>query len=185
MNDKDYISGFRHNNEAVIASFYKEYRTQFIQYFKTRYGKSEEYVTDLYQESCIILWQNIRDSKLTEDNLTSSLSTYLLSIGRYTMMAGDRKYKEILDDDSIRRLRFVEDNEEELRNRIEREEFVDRVVNSLQSPCAELLQAFYWNKLTGQQIADKLGYSNADSVKTQKHKCMGKLKALIAKFPRV
>ena len=183
--DNEIIAGFRHNNEAIIAEFYRETRDRFFSYFKIHYGKSTDYLTDLFQDSCVILWQNIRDGKLREDNLSSSLATYLLSVGKYTMMAKDRKFKEIVDDTAIMRLKFVEDDAEELKNRIERENAIDRIVQSMPSPCAELLQAFYWDKLSGQQIADKLGYSNADSVKTQKHKCMRKLKALIAKFPRI
>ena len=49
----------------------------------------------------------------------------------------------------------------------------------MKSPCAELLRAFYWDRLSGLEIAVKFGYSGPDSVKTQKHKCMGKLKQLI------
>lgn len=179
MTDLDYIVGFRNNNESIISSFYKKNRSRFISYFKKHYQKSEDYLTDLYQESCIILWQNVRDEKLREDNLTSSLETYLISVGRYSMMAKDRKYKEILDDAVISKLRFVESDEEELKNRIEREEYIDQLVKKMVPPCSELLKAFYWDKLSGQQIAIKLGYSSPDSVKTQKHKCMGKLKALV------
>ena len=184
MKDTDYIAGFRCNNEAVISSFYNEFKGRCVAYFQTHYGKSDDYLIDLFQDCCLILWQNIRDGKLREDNLTSSLSTYLLSIGKYTLMARDRKYKEILDDEAISRLRFVETDEEELKNRIEREEFISRIVAEMKSPCAELLRAFYWDRLSGQQIALKLGYSSPDSVKTQKHKCMGKLKALIGKYPK-
>ena len=184
MRDADYIAGFKSNNEAVITSFYNEFKGGFIAFFRTHYGKTDDYLIDLFQDCCLILWQNIRDGKLREDNLSSSLSTYLLSIGKYTMMARDRKYKEILDDEAISRLRFVESDEEELKNRIEREEFIGRIVSEMKSPCAELLRAFYWDRLSGQQIAQKLGYSNPDSVKTQKHKCMGKLKALIGKHPK-
>ena len=183
MTDIDFIAGFKNNDDTIISSFYKEYKDRFFSYFKAHYGKTKEYLTDLFQDSCLVLWQNIRDEKLRPDNLTSSLITYLLSVGKYTMMARDRKYKEIQDDDAIAKLRFVASDEEELKNQIEREAYISQVVSGMKSPCAELLKAFYWDKLSGQQIAQKLGYSNADSVKTQKHKCMGKLKALIGKYP--
>ena len=182
--DNIIISGFRNNDQQIINSFYKANFLLFINYFKTRYGKTQEYIVDLFQDSCVILWQNIHDGKLREDNLSSSLSTYLLSIGKYTMMAKDRKYKEILDDNAINNLRFVVDDADELKYQIERENFIDRAVSSLKSPCNELLRAFYWDKLSGQQIALKLGYGNPDSVKTQKNKCMNKLKQLVSKFPR-
>ena len=99
-------------------------------------------------------------------------------------MAKDRKYKEIIDDKAISNLRFVADDADELKYQIEREDFINRVVASLNSPCDQILRAFYWDKLSGVQIAEKLGYSNPDSVKTQKNKCMNKLKQLVAKFPR-
>ena len=184
MTDLEYIAGFRSNNESIISSFYQKYKERFIAYFRSHFRKSDEYLTDLYQDSCLVLWQNIRDDKLREDNLTSSLETYLISVGKYSMMARDRKYKEILDDDAISRLRFVESDEEELKSRIEREDYINNLVANMKPPCSELLKAFYWDRLSGQQIANKLGYSNPDSVKTQKHKCMGKLKALIGKYPK-
>ena len=184
MTDLDYIAGFRSNDESIIASFYQKYKERFFAYFRVHYRKSDEYLTDLYQDSCLVIWQNIRDDKLREDNLSSSIETYLISVGKYSMMARDRKYKEILDDDAIAGLRFVESDEEDLKYRLEREAYINDVVANMKPPCSELLKAFYWDRLSGKQIAEKLGYSNPDSVKTQKHKCMGKLKALIGKYPK-
>ena len=183
MTDPEYIAGFRNNSESIISSFYQKHKERFIAFFRTHYGKPVDYLTDLYQDSCLILWQNIRDDKLREDNLVSSLTTYLISVGKYSMMARDRKYKEIIDDDAISRLNYVESDEEDLKNRIEREEYINDLVSHMSPPCSDILKAFYWDRFSGQQIADILGYRNADSVKTQKHKCMEKLKALITKFP--
>lgn len=181
MTDKEYIEGFLKNDEKVISSFYRSYRFMFTSHFMSKYRKDEDYVSDLFQDSCITIWSNITNKKLTPDNLTSSLSTYLISVGRFTMMAKDRKYKEIIDDNEIQKLQFVEDDENELRNKIEREEYVSKVVREMKSPCSELLTAFYWDKLSGVEIAEKLNYSGADSVSTQKYKCIQKLKNLISK----
>ena len=182
MSDVEYIIGFKDNNESIISSFYREYKEVFISYFRAHFGKNDEYIKDLFQDSCLALWQNIRDEKLRQDNLSSSLMTYLLSVGKYTMMARDRKYKEIINDKAISLLNFVESDEENLKRRIERDCFINEIINNMKYPCAELLRAFYWERLSGQEIAEKMGYSSSDSVKTQKHKCMGKLKALIDRF---
>jgi hypothetical protein len=96
MTDKEYIEGFLKNDEKVISSFYRSYRFMFTSHFMSKYRKDEDYVSDLFQDSCITIWSNITNKKLTPDNLTSSLSTYLISVGRFTMMAKDRKYKEII-----------------------------------------------------------------------------------------
>lgn len=59
----------------------------------------------------------------------------------------------------------------------EREKKVRDVVDKIGKPCAPLLIKFYWNDLSWEQIAQDLGYSNANSAKTQKNKCMSKIKA--------
>ena len=97
-------------------------------------------------------------------------------------MAKDRKYKEIANDTEIQKLDFVEDDAQELEKRIEREDFVDRMVGDMKPPCSQILQMFYFDKKKGEEIAEAMGYANTDTVKTQKYKCMQKLKPLLAKF---
>lgn len=182
MTDVEYIRGFRSNDERTIAAFYKTIRPAFFAYFRTHFSKDDTYILDLFQDSCIVLWKNIQHGKLTEEGLKSALSTYFLSIGKYTMMAKDRKYKEIIDDDELGKLAFLEDDAQELQKRIELEDFVYRMVSEMKPPCDKLLKAQYWDKLSGAEIAEKYGYSGPDSVKTQKSKCIKKLRPLIEKF---
>ena len=101
------------------------------------------------------------------------------------MMAKDRKYKEIVDDDEIAKLKFTEDDAEELQKRIELDDFIYRMVSEMKPPCDTLLKAQYWDKLSGIEIAEKYGFKNADSVKAQKFKCIKKLKPLIEKFMKL
>ncbi len=185
MTDVEYIRGFRNNNENVIAAFYKSARPSFFAYFRTHFSKDESYILDIFQDACIVLWNNINHGKLTEDDLRSTLSTYFLSIGKYTMMAKDRKYREIIDDEDLSRLSFIEDDAEELKKRVELEDFVYRTVKEMKPPCDKLLKAQYWDKLSGAEIAEKYGYSGPDSVKSQKSKCIKKLKPLIESFIRL
>ena len=185
MTDVEYIRGFRDNDERVIAAFYKATRTSFFAYFRNHFSKEDEYITDLFQDSCIVLWKNIQQGKLTEEGLKSALSTYFLSIGKYTMMAKDRKYKEIIDDEELSWLPFIGDDAEELRKRVELEDFVYRMVSEMKPPCDKLLKAQYWDKLSGVEIAEKYGYSGPDSVKTQKSKCIKKLRPMINQFIRI
>lgn len=56
------------------------------------------------------------------------------------------------------------------------------MVSTLKAPCDELLIAQYWYRLSGTEIAKRLGYNSADSVKSQKFKCIRKLRTMIAKF---
>ena len=185
MTDKEYIIGFRNNDEAVITSFYRCMRSAFVSYFRSHYSKDDSYILELFQDSCIVLWNNISHGKLSEDSLHCSLSTYFLSIGRYTMMAKDRKYKEIVDDDALSRICLIDDDAETLKEKIEKEDFVYRVVSEMKPPCSLLLKAHYWDKLSGIEIARKYGYSGPDSVKSQKLKCVKKLRPLIEAFMKL
>ncbi len=179
MTDYEYIQGFRDNDERVINLFYSSFRGLFFAYFRAHFSKDDFYILDLFQDSCVVLWQNIRLGKLSESNLNSSLSTYVLSVGRYTMMAKDRKFRDIVNDTEIAKLQFVEDDAEALQERIEREDIVFQTVGEMKPPCDTILKAHYWDKLSGLEIAKKYGYSNADSVKSQKAKCMKKLRAIL------
>jgi len=56
---------------------------------------------------------------------------------------------------------------------------IKEVVDSMGEPCEPLLRNFYWEKKSWAIIAKELVYSGADSAKTQKNKCMGKLKKIV------
>jgi DNA-directed RNA polymerase specialized sigma24 family protein len=49
----------------------------------------------------------------------------------------------------------------------------------MDEPCCSLLDKFYWEELSGEEIARQMNYKNADTVKTQKYKCMQKLKVAL------
>jgi hypothetical protein len=50
--------------------------------------------------------------------------------------------------------------------------------DSLGEPCKSLLEAFYIEKKSMDQIALTFGYTNADNAKNQKYKCLMRLKKL-------
>ena len=186
MTDADYIKGFRDNDDRVIGQFYKKHRQAFFAFFKRTYSKDEAYIAELFQDSCVRLWRNVRDGKLTEQGLESTLTTYLFSIGKYTMMSRDRKagkcteYQELIDG-----LDPLGEDSEEASHHKELLDFVCRMVSTLKAPCDKLLTAQYWDRLSGEEIAKKLGYNSADSVKSQKFKCMRKLREMVVKFKKL
>lgn len=200
MTDKEYIKGFTVNDQHVMASFYDMAYPRFVSFFRNRFKKTEEYSMDLFHDSYMAMYGNILCGRLTEANLTSSLYQYLLGIAIRKMQAGDRKNHELgkiglyhrrdaegdgLDIRVQKQLVDIADTEEAERRHEELKDFVERAVTELKPPCDELLRHFYWNRLSGIEIAETMNYSNADSVKTQKNKCMKKLKPVVEKFRRL
>ncbi|MCM1502069.1 MAG: sigma-70 family RNA polymerase sigma factor [Bacteroidales bacterium] len=178
--DKEFIKEFRTKDEAAISRMYMQFRQAFFSYFGSHYRKSELEIDDVYQDSFTVLWQNVNSGKITEDNLKCSLTTYLIAVGRYTMMARQRRYKEIVNDEMITMYYTGKmDDADEVMAKEERYAFIRRTVMQMQEPCASILDKFYWEDKTGEEIATDMSYKNTDVVKAQKYKCMQKLKAYL------
>jgi hypothetical protein len=61
----------------------------------------------------------------------------------------------------------------------ERERIIRSLVEQLGKPCAPLLLGYLWQNKSMETLAQELGYSNADSAKSQKAKCMKKVKTFV------
>ncbi len=198
MNDRKIYQGFANNDQNIMAQFYNQSYGRFSSYFHSKYGKSDDYISDLFMESYEALWNNIHTKRLLSENLTSSMYQYLLGIAINMMKAGDRKSRELykvnmfykdaesqdefIDKRVQKHVRFESEYAIDEKLYSDLQDFVDRAVNEMQPPCNEILRNFYWNRMSGKEIAQKMNYLNADSVKTQKNKCMKKLKPIVRQY---
>jgi DNA-directed RNA polymerase specialized sigma24 family protein len=55
---------------------------------------------------------------------------------------------------------------------------MEKALLSLGEPCKSLLDAYYIQKKSMPEIAEDFGYTNADNAKTQKYKCLMRLKKI-------
>jgi hypothetical protein len=55
---------------------------------------------------------------------------------------------------------------------------MEGALKKIGEPCKSLLEAFYMEKKSMPEIASAFGYTNADNAKTQKYKCLVRLKKL-------
>lgn len=55
---------------------------------------------------------------------------------------------------------------------------LESALGKLGEPCKSLLEAFYLQKKSMPEIAEFFGYTNADNAKTQKYKCLVRLKKI-------
>ena len=181
ITDQQIIEGFRNNDRRIINGFYAANKGAFLNHFRNTYGKDDGYLIDLYQEAIVTLWENIQKGKLGK--MTSTLTTYLFAVGKYKMMANDRKFKEMTTELDLQNLDLVDDDAEETAEQEERERKIDEIMSRMTYPCSDILRMHYWEKLSGEEIAVQMKYASTDAVKTQKYKCMQKLKqAVMAVF---
>lgn len=184
--DAEYIQAFLKNDNARITWFYRQYRENIYAHILKEFEiRLEEDREDIFQEAVARLWENIQRGKLSKETLTSSLYVYFRHVVdnvtkehirkqmHYLVMDIENERVRDIDSVGMEKMHYAED---------ERVKLVRRAVNEMGTPCAPLLLGFLWDKKSMATLAEELGYSGADSAKTQKSKCMDKLDGRIRKL---
>lgn len=130
---------------------------------------TEEEAMDVYQDALVVFWQKARSGKLV---LTSKMSTFIYSICQNLWR------KEL---DRKKRLSNEEKDSSELLDTesAEREKIIANCLQQLGETCRKVLMYYYFDELSMQDIAEKMGFANTDTAKTKKYKCKQKLDELI------
>ena len=175
------------NNE--LNRFISDEQGKVLSYLRKTFSVSDDDLNDIYQESSTALFLNIRDGKLSD--LTSSLSTYFLRvcINQTLKFIGKRQKvvplfndntltnKDAFRPDKIDELYQLCTEDEEAEKVSRSEKIVQSIIESMPDTCKNVFQGYYWDNLTTTTIADMYGFSNANSVKTQKYKCLQKFRS--------
>ena len=200
MTDKEIIQSFIDNNQNGIREVYYAWRAPFEQSLMRLLPNTDD-MDDAYQEAFIRLQQHILTERLTADNIQRSVLAYFKTIGRYVALEiinqrnkGQNQPNEDEDIDAIDIKEELEcsddmDNEPQSSEQLfdpneemdtqERERIIRSLVEQLGKPCAPLLLGHLWENKSMEILAQELGYSNADSAKSQKAKCMKKVKTFV------
>ncbi|MAQ75348.1 MAG: RNA polymerase subunit sigma-24 [Aquimarina sp.] len=166
-------------NNLALTKLYKDYRNYFMQYAR-KFGLDEDSLADIYQDSFITLRDHAIKGNL--DTLKSSIKTYLVSIGKYTIYEKLKKVNKTIAYDDLPPVKNEEiieiDNLQE--DEISEEQKKLRIhFKNLGKRCQEMLTLFYYRGLTIEEITESLGYENKNVVKSQKSRCLKSLKELI------
>jgi RNA polymerase sigma factor (sigma-70 family) len=172
--DNQFIDGLRTGNSEVLTALYKKYYSIVLKLIVNNSG-TEDAATDIYQETIIVLYENAQ--KLSFE-LNCKLQTYIYSIAKRLWLKQLKKNGKTFlfkDDDENELVDITEDFNEHLSKEADLDKMNKSLVE-LGEPCSALIKDFYVHKLSMEEIADKFGYTNADNAKTQKYKCLQRLK---------
>lgn len=165
------LSGIRSGDNRLISHLYDMYRGEFIAFVHREFSLERDDAIELYQESFIALYENVRNGKLTR--LTASLKTYLFRIARNKMLnqIRDSKPHISLEDD------FIEHNDDWT----PQQQIAYEVVQQMEEPCNTVLTLYYWDRFSMEEIARKMNYSGAPVAQNRKSICLRKLKSVLYK----
>ncbi|GAB4448759.1 MAG: hypothetical protein OHK0036_04700 [Bacteroidia bacterium] len=176
--DIDYINGIKENNEAILKALYHQYFRMIRHHIITNNGNEAD-ARDIYHETLLTLIHVVKKDNFI---LSSSLSTFIFAISKRLWLKHLNKNKNFSYSDNFNEdtsslskdisEQYIEEYEQQEKN-IQK---IHIALQSLGNPCYQLLKEFYYNHLSMEQIAEKLGYNNADVAKNQKYKCLQRLK---------
>lgn len=177
--DRELLEGLSNHEEKTLGLLYKSFFPMVLHMVVNNHG-TEDDAKDLFQEAMIILYDKSKEPGFA---LEAKLKTYLYAVAkRLWLKQLNRQNKVPLKSSDFDR-EELEDSlpDEDLQDHNEKEErfkVLSEALLKLGEPCKSLLEDFYMRQMSMQEIADKFGYTNPDNAKTQKYKCLNRLKKL-------
>jgi len=173
--DSEIVFGILNNSESAIKRLYVAYFPMVLQLIINNNGTPDD-AKDIYQEAIIVLYNKIKKGDF---ELSSKLKTFLYSVCRRLWLkrlsqmnryGGDLKdfqdflpVEEEVEDQDERNIQFSK---------------MQSALGMLGEPCRTIIEDFYIKNRSMQEICESFGYTNADNAKTQKYKCLQRLKKL-------
>lgn len=177
------IQRIRSGNKKELETVYTKYKPHFIN-FARKYCAEEELIQDIYQDCIIVLYENILTGKLTK--LQSSLKTYLFAIGKHKLI-GQLRHMEKAPSISvpIEDINLLEEFAPfELNIEDEQTAQLQKGYKKLGQKCQEVLRLFYYEGKKLEEIQHSLHYDSKDTVKSQKSRCLKRLKEIVGAYEK-
>ena len=128
--------------------------------FVAKMGGSVDDARDIFHDAFVIAFE--------KESLDPA---YIVGIAKHLWFRKFKVDKNLIDlDDTIE---IPEDEKLPVSTRLV------RLVETAGRACLDLLQSFYYEKRSAENIAESFNYSNAHSATVQKHKCLQKLRTFV------
>lgn len=177
--------------QELLAAIARGERTATEQVYRQQYrvigswiqqnGGTESDAGDTFQEAMVILYEKAQSEDF---RLTCKIGTYLFAISKHLWFKKLKKAQrqpERMDNAAGTEEGRDWAYEDDIKVQKEREahyEQLNSALDQLGEPCRSLIKAFYHQDKSMQEIAAEFGYTNPDNAKTQKYKCLNRLRKL-------
>jgi RNA polymerase sigma factor (sigma-70 family) len=179
--DAHLIRAIQSGDERALSQLYRLHWPM-VSHFVLQNSGSEDDARDVYQEGVMVFYEKVREGSL---ELSCQIKTYLYAVcrrlwlKRLTTKSRLHGVRLLDDDDYGPYLNTgAEDDLHEAEERDRRFATMSEALTHLGEPCRSLLEGFYLLDKSMQDLTAEHGYTNADTAKTQKYKCLTRLKKL-------
>ncbi|MEO5979353.1 MAG: sigma-70 family RNA polymerase sigma factor [Chryseolinea sp.] len=153
-------------------SFLYTFHYPSIRDFILRNNGTQHDALDIFQDTLLILRQNIKQNKYREE---STLKTYIFGISRnlWIKELERNKKKSVLTADA---LQAVTQSDYDYLMSIE---VIGILMKDLQEDCQRVLHEFYYNHKSMEQLKNMFGVNSIQAMKNKKYRCLGYLTKLV------
>jgi RNA polymerase sigma factor (sigma-70 family) len=175
IDEKALLTGLAASDKKAVETIYQE-NFNMVQALIINNNGSADDAKDIFQEAMIVLYEKVRSGSF---ELNCQIKTFVYSVCRRLWLKRLQQQNRYSDPgDSMESVVAVEEDLEAHEQRNAEFDMMEKAINNLGEPCKSLLEAYYLQKQNMQLIASRFGYTNADNAKTQKYKCLVRLKKI-------
>lgn len=173
MTDQDIVNLIRDNKYSPAMKSLYAYLPVVKKFVLKNNGTKQE-AEDVFQEGLVIFCNKASKANFI---LTASINTYVYSVCKLLWLDELKKKNKTIKND------FIELTDGNLVDEINDDIDTDKPIKQAQEAimklgekCKELLELFYFKKLSMKEIAVKLGFASEKGAKNQKYRCIEKAK---------
>ncbi len=172
----DELDAFRRDPNQGSALLYRLCLPKFLRWAKETSRLQEDDLRDIFQNAVIIMMLNLESGRLSQ--LVGTLCTYVFGISKNLIQAFRRKNgrTDLPGDLPEDKTGEQESSAEERLIREQEKAQLWGSVEALGEPCRAIIHLTYVEGMTGQEIADVLGYASADVVRQLRKRCLDRLR---------
>lgn len=181
---------------TIDDKFLRDARNKALRYAQKHFSgwATDDECEDMVQDALMAMFRKVHEGTLTE--LTSSLPTLVIGFLKNTAkkrlsnlppiaaaLPSEQSEEDAADPIDIAIAREAVDRWHDKGGDEEHSKLLEemrRLVEDMAEPCKTILWAYYWDGKSMKEIAATMNYNNANVAKTQKHKCMTKVKTAMA-----
>jgi RNA polymerase sigma factor (sigma-70 family) len=173
--EKILLQGLAKEDKNSIEKIYRDHFNM-VQSMVINNNGSPDDAADIFQELMIVLFEK---SKTGHFELHCQLKTFIYAVSRRLWLKKLNQLQRFSSSaESMEEIVSVDEDMEVHENRQKEFSIMEAALEKIGEPCKSLLEAYYIQKKQMQAIAADFGYTNADNAKTQKYKCLVRLKKL-------
>jgi RNA polymerase sigma factor (sigma-70 family) len=178
--EQEMLSGLARGEHSATEQVYKQHYKIISAWIQQNGGTAND-AADIFQEAMVVLYEKAQQEDF---RLTCKIGTYLFAVSKHIWYKKAQKLQKqpiLLPDNAGLDEGADWAYEDDVKVHQEREahyEQLNMALDQLGEPCRSLIKAFYHQDKSMQEIAADFGYTNPDNAKTQKYKCLNRLRKI-------